>query len=237
MRFARCAPPCASLTPAPAVGDNGSKLVVNSSVTQHVEVLPGEAAKMGRLASLLKEKLGKDDRAIVFCGTKRKCEVVTQALRAAGHPVAGAIHGDKTQHEREAALAALRTGARRVLVATDVAARGLDIPGVSIVVVLDFPREVADYVHRVGRTGRAGATGAAYTFLTPADAGIARQLLALIKASQPAAEVPKDLEKMANASRPAGGGGGGGGGGWRGGRSSGGGRGGRGGGGGRGRRW
>lgn len=123
------------------IGDNGNKLVVNTSVAQHVLVLPTEAAKMPTAAKLLKEKLGPDDRAIVFCGTKRRCELLTAQLRAAGLPVAGAIHGDKTQHEREAALQALRSGTRRVLVATDVAARGIDVPGVSIVLVLDFPRE------------------------------------------------------------------------------------------------
>jgi len=212
------------------IGDNGSRLCVNASVRQHVEVLPSDAAKLGRLKELLKASLGPAGRAIVFAGTKRKCEQVALMLHAAGFPVAGSIHGDKTQEEREASLKALRAGAKRILVATDVAARGLDIQGVSMVIILDFPREVADYVHRVGRTGRAGSTGDAHTFLTAADSSAAKQLLTLLRDSA-GTVIPPELEAWAKASR------GGGGGGarpnaWRGGRGGGGG--GRGGGG---RRW
>jgi len=217
------------------IGDNGSKLVVNTAITQVAEVLAGESAKAPRLEAMLRDVaiLPKGERAIVFVATKRKCDVIAMQLQRARFAVAGAIHGDKDQREREAALSAFRAGERNILVATDVAARGLDIPGVALVVVYDFPREVADYVHRVGRTGRAGLTGAAYTLLTPADAGIARSLVQLLDDSK--AAVCPQLRAMAATKQKSAGGSGGGNNRWRGGGRGGGGRGGGGRGGGRGR--
>jgi ATP-dependent RNA helicase DDX5/DBP2 len=205
------------------IGDNGSKLVVNKSISQHVEVLANDSAKPARLEALLRDAsaLPPGERAIVFVATKRRCDQIALQLQRARFPVAGAIHGDKDQREREAALNAFRQGDKSILIATDVAARGLDIPGVAVVVIFDFPREVADYVHRVGRTGRAGASGAAYTFLTPNDAGVARQLKQLL--SDAGAKVPPALEAMANTKQRGGGGGGGGNNRWRGGRGGGGG--------------
>ena len=160
------------------IGDNGSRLCVNAAITQRVEVLANDAAKAPRLEALLRDAatLPPGERCIVFVATKRRCDQIATQLARARFPVAGAIHGDKDQREREAALSAFRQGDKSILVATDVAARGLDIPGVALVVVFDFPHEVADYVHRVGRTGRAGASGAAVTFLTGNDAPIAKQL-------------------------------------------------------------
>jgi len=203
----------ASLTASNAahirIGDNGTKLVVNTSVKQHVEVLASEAAKGTRLASLLRQRMQKGssthERCIVFCATKRKCEQTAIALRTAGFPVAGAIHGDKTQQEREMALSRLKDGSRPILVATDVAARGLDIQGVTLVVVYDLGREIADYVHRVGRTGRAGATGDAYTFLTEADAPLARPLKALLG---PGSETTPAFDLLCNSAKANRGGGG-----------------------------
>ena len=220
------------------IGDNGSKLVVNPSVRQHVEVLPSDAAKASRLAALLKQRIvpGNKERCIVFCATKRKCEQTAVALRSAGFPVAGAIHGDKTQQEQETALGRLKDGSRSILVATDVAARGLDIPGLTLIVVYDLGREIADYVHRVGRTGRAGATGDAYAFLTDSDAPLAKQLKGLLGANAVTSPAFEALCNSAKANRGGGGpmrrGGGGRGGGNRFGRG-----GGRGGGGRGGKRW
>merc|ERR1719245_2857070 len=107
-------------------------------------------------------------KALVFCNTKRMCETLSQGLHRQGVPCTS-IHGDKDQRERDEALNGLKSGRYKVLVATDVAARGLDIKGVGLVVNYDPANNTEDYVHRIGRTGRAGAKGFAITFLTSAD--------------------------------------------------------------------
>merc|ERR1712137_680197 len=101
--------------------------------------------------------------AIVFVETKRGVDSLERELYAK-MPVT-AIHGDRSQSERESALHAFKTGANPVLVATDVAARGLDIPNVALVVNFDMPKQLDDYVHRIGRTGRAGRKGVAIAFV------------------------------------------------------------------------
>lgn len=93
---------------------------------------------------------------MVFVETKRGADSLEMDLHQRNVSVA-AIHGDRTQTEREEALAAFKSGANPILVATDVAARGLDIPNVSLVVNFDMPKQLDDYVHRIGRTGRAGS--------------------------------------------------------------------------------
>jgi len=92
-----------------------------------------------------------------------------------------AIHGDKCQTDREYALASFTSGKSTILVATDVAARGLDIKDVKYVINYDFPLTVEAYIHRVGRTGRAGANGIAYTFLTEDDGKHTRVLIKMLK--------------------------------------------------------
>ena len=104
-------------------------------------------------------------RIIIFANTKRMCDQLSYSLMRDFR--AAAIHGDKRQQERDQALHAFKDGRVPILVATDVAARGLDIPNVGAVVNYDFPNGIEDYVHRIGRTGRAGATGDSYTFLSP----------------------------------------------------------------------
>lgn len=102
--------------------------------------------------------------AVIFVETKRAADTLELDLHEAGVKVT-AIHGDRSQTERESALHAFKTGANPVLVATDVAARGLDIPNVSLVVNFDMPKQLDDYVHRIGRTGRAGRKGTAIAFV------------------------------------------------------------------------
>ncbi|HEY8564933.1 MAG TPA: DEAD/DEAH box helicase [Beijerinckiaceae bacterium] len=106
--------------------------------------------------------------AIVFCNRKRDVAVVHKSLLKHGFNVA-ALHGDMDQSARMAALAAFRSGEVPLLVASDVAARGLDIPAVSHVFNFDVPHHAEDYVHRIGRTGRAGRAGASFTLVTPGD--------------------------------------------------------------------
>ncbi len=114
-------------------------------------------------------------QAVVFIATKRECDRVADELVSEGFRVA-AMHGDMEQRNRNRTLAALRQGSLQVLVATDVAARGIDVPGLSHVINYDLPRAAEDYVHRIGRTGRAGATGTAISFAGPADTGVLRRI-------------------------------------------------------------
>ena len=114
-------------------------------------------------------------QALVFTATKRSAEELSGALRAQGF-TAGALHGDMRQRERNFTLQCLRDGRMRVLVATDVAARGIDVPGISHVINYDAPRQAEDYVHRIGRTGRAGRTGIAVTLLAHGEKHLVRSI-------------------------------------------------------------
>ena len=107
-------------------------------------------------------------QAIVFTATKRDADQLADNLLAQGHESA-ALHGDMNQGARNRTITRMRQGRIRVLVATDVAARGLDVPGISHVINFDLPKFAEDYVHRIGRTGRAGASGIAVSFASPRD--------------------------------------------------------------------
>jgi len=109
------------------------------------------------------------NQALVFTATKRDADMLADELSAAGH-AAAALHGDMNQRERNRTLLNLRKGNVRVLVATDVAARGIDVAGITHVINFDLPKFAEDYVHRIGRTGRAGATGIAVSFASNRDA-------------------------------------------------------------------
>ncbi len=108
------------------------------------------------------------NQAIIFTATKRHVDQLVDTVREQGHTAAG-LHGDMGQRERNRTLANLRQGAIRMLVATDVAARGIDVPGITHVINFDLPQSSEDYVHRIGRTGRAGATGIALSFASGKD--------------------------------------------------------------------
>ncbi|KAL6756698.1 P-loop containing nucleoside triphosphate hydrolase protein [Haematococcus lacustris] len=212
------------------IGGVEEKLVANKSITQFVKVMGSNHEKLPELQRILRSKPG-GTRIIVFCTTKRMCDQLSHSISRDFR--AAAIHGDKRQQERDYVLAAFKSGQTPVLIATDVAARGLDIPHVAAVVNYDFPTGVEDYIHRIGRTGRAGATGESYTFLTFEDGKHARQLATVM--SEAGQVVSPELEQLAGSSRSFGGGssryGGGGGGGRFGGGGGGGGYGGGGGGG------
>ncbi|MHB0990307.1 MAG: DEAD/DEAH box helicase [Burkholderiales bacterium] len=108
------------------------------------------------------------NQAIIFTATKRDADTLADDLQAAGHKVA-ALHGDMHQGARNRTITQMRHGSIRLLVATDVAARGLDVPGVTHVINYDLPKNPEDYVHRIGRTGRAGASGIAVSLASPRD--------------------------------------------------------------------
>ena len=126
--------------------------------------------KMALLLDLLERENKQDslERVLVFTRTRRGSERLSHILRARNHTV-NRIHADRSQPQREAALREFRDGRARVLVATDIAARGLDVDAVSHVINYDVPAAPEDYVHRVGRTGRAGNQGKAITIVTPVD--------------------------------------------------------------------
>lgn len=114
-------------------------------------------------------------QAIVFASTKRSTEEISDLLAESGF-ASDALHGDMQQSQRNRALQRLREGRTRVLVATDVAARGIDVAGISHVINFDLPRQAEDYVHRIGRTGRAGRTGIAVSFAGMREAGLVRNI-------------------------------------------------------------
>ncbi len=128
---------------------------------------------------------------LVFTQTRRKASWVTSRLRAADVP-AEEIHGDIAQNQREKTLARYRKGAFAVLVATDVAARGLDIPSISHVVNYDLPEAPEDYVHRIGRTGRAGRAGIAISFVSEGESYLVRDIEKVIgRVLDPASQIQK----------------------------------------------
>ena len=141
------------------------KQVTVEKIEQHVAMVDN-SAKPDALHHLLMQK--DVTRAIVFGRTKHGCEKIARKLRSAGVS-AEAIHGNKSQNARNRALDAFKTGEAWVLVATDIAARGIDIDGVSHVINYELPHEPESYVHRIGRTGRAGAQGCAWSFVDPSE--------------------------------------------------------------------
>lgn len=135
-----------------------------------------------------------NDKVIIFCGKKATATHITTELCLKGI-ACQSLHGDRDQIDREAALGEMVDGTVNILVATDVASRGIDIKDLTHVVNLDFPRHIEEYVHRVGRTGRAGKTGISLTFLSRNDWNNARDLIKILdEANQ---EIPEELEQMA----------------------------------------
>jgi superfamily II DNA/RNA helicase len=142
-------------------------------ITQHALIADNSEHKGRMLDSLLRE--ADVEQALVFTGTKRTAAELTISLIGKGF-TAGSLHGDMNQKERTRTLNRLRDGRMRVLVATDVAARGLDVPGINLVVNYDAPRQAEDYLHRIGRTGRAGRAGIAVTFLGHEDRHLVKNI-------------------------------------------------------------
>ncbi|PWN35454.1 P-loop containing nucleoside triphosphate hydrolase protein [Meira miltonrushii] len=172
------------------------ELSANHRVEQSVEVLEDSRAKQGRLETFLRNigagPRGRSpkDKVIIFALYKKEAQRVEDTLKRKGYNVAG-IHGDLSQQQRIASLDAFKSGEAPLLVATDVAARGIDVPLVEYVVNYTFPLTIEDYVHRIGRTGRAGRTGKSITFFTSEDKSHAGELIRILKDSnQP---VPKEM--------------------------------------------
>ncbi len=153
-------------------------------VAQRV-ILTEKASKPALLAEVLKTET--TDRVLVFTRTKHGADKVVRALQKSGF-AAEAIHGNKSQNQRERVLAAFRDGKLRILIATDIAARGIDVDGVSHVINFDLPNIPESYVHRIGRTARAGAEGVAISFCDYEEAPFLRDIERLIRMSIPATD-------------------------------------------------
>jgi ATP-dependent RNA helicase DDX5/DBP2 len=180
------------------VGDTSGSLKANSDVTQHVYVTRSPQDKDRLLAECVRKEVeaaqGQTCRIIVFANSKRLCDQLERSMPRLLQLRCSAMHGDKDQYQRTQTIEAFKVGICPVLIATDVAARGLDIKDVRAVINYDFPGNVEDYVHRIGRTGRAGATGNAYTFFTARDDRKAGPLVKLMEdAGQ---DVPDELRAM-----------------------------------------
>lgn len=183
-----------------SVGRVGS---TSENITQKVEYVEDQD-KRSVLLDILQAHQG--GLTLIFVETKRMADNLSEFLLNQNFP-ATSIHGDRTQRERERALEMFRTGRCPVLVATAVAARGLDIPNVTHVVNYDLPTDIDDYVHRIGRTGRAGNVGISTAFFNRGNRGVVRELIDLLKEANQ--EVPAFLESIARESGGMGGGRGG----------------------------
>ncbi|KAL1839682.1 hypothetical protein VTJ49DRAFT_1247 [Mycothermus thermophilus] len=178
-------------------------LSANHRITQIVEVV-SESEKRDRMIRHL-EKIMEDkdtqNKVLIFTGTKRVADDITRFLRQDGWP-ALSIHGDKQQNERDWVLDQFKTGKSPIMVATDVASRGIDVRNITHVLNYDYPNNSEDYIHRIGRTGRAGAKGTAITFFTTDNAKQARDLVNVLQ------EAKQHIDpRLADMARYSGGGG------------------------------
>ncbi|KAI8389500.1 P-loop containing nucleoside triphosphate hydrolase protein [Blakeslea trispora] len=163
----------------------------SENITQKLEYVEDQEKRSALLDILSSEP--NQGLTLIFVETKRMADILSDFLIHHRFP-ATFIHGDRSQREREYALDAFRQGRATIMVATAVAARGLDIPNVTHVISYDLPTDVDDYVHRIGRTGRAGNPGVATAFFNRANKPIARDLVDLLKEAKQ--EIPAWLESM-----------------------------------------
>lgn len=174
-----------------SVGRVGS---TSENITQKIEYVE-DADKRSVLLDILASQQG--SLTLIFVETKKMADMLSDFLMMNNQP-ATSIHGDRTQREREYALATFRQGKTPILVATAVAARGLDIPNVTHVINYDLPSDIDDYVHRIGRTGRAGNTGLSTAFFNRGNRNIVRELVELLREANQ--EIPSWLESVARES-------------------------------------
>ena len=174
------------------------------TIAQHIARIPSSDPKAKRTA--LRALIDRSDikNGIVFCNRKTEVDVVAKSLKRHGYDAA-AIHGDLDQSVRTKTLESFRKGELKLLVASDVAARGLDIPDVSHVFNFDVPHHADDYVHRIGRTGRAGRSGEAFMIVTPADDRGLDKVLKLIKKTPDEVELDLPWGELKSADRARGG--------------------------------
>jgi len=175
-----------------SVGGSGEKATASRQVQQQVIVLDDQRLKDVKLGDLLRKH--PQAKMIVFALYKKEASRVEQTLLRK-NVRAVSIHGDKSQNDRMSALKQFVDNEANILVATDVAARGLDIPDVDVVVNYTFPLTIEDYVHRIGRTGRGDRNGISYTFFTDHEKGLAGSLVSVLKES--GQDVPQEMSRFA----------------------------------------
>ncbi|KAL8854262.1 MAG: hypothetical protein Q9221_000976 [Calogaya cf. arnoldii] len=176
----------------PAIVTIGNVGEAVETVEQRVEFVAGEDKRKKRLGELLSSREFKPP-VIVFVNIKRNCDAVARDIKHMGFSSV-TLHGGKTQEQRESALASLRNGSTDVLVATDLAGRGIDVPDVSLVVNFNMAGSIESYTHRIGRTGRAGKSGVAITFLGNEDTDVMYDLKQMLMKSS-ISRVPEELRK------------------------------------------
>jgi superfamily II DNA/RNA helicase len=168
------------LTEEAFVNIGSLELAANHNILQVVEIMM-ENQKERRLLTLLDDMMKTPDpKTLIFVETKRKADDLTRGMRRDGWP-AFCIHGDKAQSERDWVLSEFKSGKTPILIATDVAARGLDVDDIKYVINYDYPQCPEDYVHRIGRTGRVEKKGTAYTFFTHGNAKNAKDLIKVLE--------------------------------------------------------
>lgn len=176
----------------PAIVTIGKQGEAVETVEQRAEFVSGEDKRKKRLQEILNS--GEfHPPMIVFVNIKRNCDAVARDIKSMGFSSV-TLHGSKTQEQREAALQSLRDGRTQVLVATDLAGRGIDVPDVSLVVNFNMANNIESYTHRIGRTGRAGKDGVAITFWDNGDADVLYDLKQML-ANSTKSKVPEDLRK------------------------------------------
>jgi ATP-dependent RNA helicase DBP3 len=172
-------------------------LAANSRVEQIVEVIDMDARDK-RLFELLKSYHKQGEKMLIFVLYKKEATRIETLLTRRGFACTS-IHGDKTSPARAQALEAFKKGNPPLMIATDVAARGLDIPKVEYVINYSFPLTVEDYVHRIGRTGRAGATGISHTFFHKHDKALSGELIGVLRTAK--ANIPEELLAFGTATK------------------------------------
>ncbi|KAG8363131.1 hypothetical protein BUALT_BualtUnG0001300 [Buddleja alternifolia] len=171
----------------------GGRSVVNKDITQLVEVSP-ESDRFFRLLELLGEWYEKG-KMLIFVHSQEKCDALFKDLLRSGYPCLS-LHGAKDQTDHESTIADFKSNVCNLWVATSIAARGLDVKELELVINYDVPNHYEDYVHRVGRTGRAGKKGRAITFDSEEDARYAPDLVKALELSEQS--VPDDLKALAD---------------------------------------
>lgn len=191
---------------APARIEVARQATTSETITQKlVQIMPARRdqtakAKRELLRALIQAEGEACTNAIIFCNRKSDVDIVAKSLKMHGFNAAP-IHGDLEQSQRMKTLDSFRDGSLQLLIASDVAARGLDIPAVSHVFNYDLPSHAEDYVHRIGRTGRAGRKGTAISLASPADEKYLSQIEALVKMEIPRAELPEGFSLSEAATR------------------------------------
>lgn len=173
------------------------ELCANHNIKQIIKICT-EDSKDGELQEILQSiqqnSNPEDRRTLIFTNTKRMADRVAYSLERNGIS-AQAIHSDKSQFQRETTLRNFRDGRFQVMVATEVAARGLDVSNIQHVINYDYPNNSSDYIHRIGRTGRSGKTGTAYTLLTDENSNQVADLIEVLKEANQ--EIAPELYQLA----------------------------------------